>query len=218
MKFTELIEDNLGEQILTLDENKIVEFFSEHDPKIMTLYGNCPYNVVYHQGEYYCIGEDKSFSSLEKLVKYINEEYNEIVDLPICEGLTYAKFKYRSKYKNKGYQIHDKHPKVIVLDNDYCWDGKGNPRPNRHDVLAFNLNYSKDKKTDKKAVDEIVSFAHLLRKDKKDVYKRIKDMYPSIIKNIRCYKPQQMTKIKKKDGWFWKQCSVVDLAVTNDWE
>lgn len=219
MNFTDLLEDDLGEQILTLDENKVAEFFSEYDPEIMTLYGNHPYNVVYHQGEYYCIGEDKSFSSLEKLVKYINEEYNELVDLPICEGLTYAKFKYRSKYPNKGYQIHDKHPKVIVLDNDYCWDGKGNPKPDRHDILAFNLNYSKNKKIDKKAVDEIVSFAHLLRKNKKDVYKRIKDMYPQIVKNnIRCYKPQQMTKLKKKDGWFWKQCSVVDLAPTNDWE
>lgn len=218
MNFNDLKEKDLREEILSINEDNIHDFFSE-DRDIGTLYGNIAYNYIYNQGDYFLLGEDKSFSSLERMVKYINETYDDMVDLPICEGLTYAKFKYRSKYPNKGYQIHDKHPKVIVLDNDYCWDGKGNPKPDRHDILAFYLNYSKNKKIDKKAVDEIVSFAHLLRKDKKDVYKRIKDMYPQIVKNnIRCYKPQQMTKLKKKDGWFWKQCSVVDLAPTNDWE
>lgn len=218
MNFNDLKEKDLREEILSINEDNIHDFFSE-DRDIGTLYGNVAYNYIYNQGDYFLLGEDKSFSSLERMVKYINETYDDMVDLPICEGLTYAKFKYRSKYPNKGYQIHDKHPKVIVLDNDYCWDGKGNPKPDRHDILAFNLNYSKNKKIDKKAVDEIVSFAHLLRKDKKDVYKRIKDMYPQIVKNnIRCYKPQQMTKLKKKDGWFWKQCSVVDLAPTNEWE
>lgn len=218
MNFNDLKEKDLREEILTINEDNIHDFFSE-DRELGTLYGNVAYNYIYNQGDYFLLGEDKSFSSLERMVKYINETYDDMVDLPICEGLTYAKFKYRSKYPNKGYQIHDKHPKVIVLDNDYCWDGKGNPKPDRHDILAFNLNYSKNKKIDKKSVDEIVSFAHLLRKDKKDVYKRIKDMYPQIVKNnIRCYKPQQMTKLKKKDGWFWKQCSVVDLAPTNEWE
>lgn len=218
MNFNDLKEKDLREEILSINEDNIHDFFSE-DRELGTLYGNVAYNYIYNQGDYFLLGEDKAFSSLEKMVKYINEQYDDMVDLPICEGLTYAKFKYRSKYPNKGYQIHDKHPKVIVLDNDYCWDGKGNPKPDRHDILAFNLNYSKNKKIDKKAVDEIVSFAHLLKKDKKDVYKRIKDMYPQIVKNnIRCYKPQQMTKIKRKDGWFWKQCSVVDLAPTSDWE
>ena len=154
------------------------------------------------------------------MIKYINEQYDDMVDLPLTEELVQAKFKYRSKYPNKGYQIHDKRPKVIVLDNDYIYDGKGNVKPGRHDILAFNLNYSKDKKTDKKAIDEIVAFAHLLKKEKKDVYERIKKFYPEVVKNnLRCYKPQQMSKIKRKEGWFYKQCSVADLApTTNEWD
>ena len=214
MKFEDLIKEDLSNKILSINEENIKDYSFEN---IQTLYVNYAYNILENQGDYFIIGENKIFKSLEELVKYINEEYNEIIDLPLNEGLTYAKFKYRSKYPNKGYQIRDKHPKVIVLDNDYCWDGKGNRKPDRHDVLAFNLNYSDDKKIDKKAVDEIVSFAHLLRKDKKDIYQRIKKFYPEIIKNIRCYKPDRMTKIKRKDGWIWKQCSVVDLNSTNEW-
>ena len=211
MNFNDLKEKDLREEILSLNEENIHDFFSE-DRSIETLYGNTAYNYIYNQGDYFLIGENKSFSSLEKMVKYINEQYDDMVDLPLEEELAYAKFKYRSK------KSHDKRPKVIVLDNDYIYDGKGNVKPGRHDILAFNLNYSKDKKTDKKAVDEIVSFAQLLKKDKKDIYQRIKKFYPEIVKNnIRCYKPERMKKLKKKDGWFWKQCSVVDLAPSDDW-
>ena len=212
MNFNDLKEKDLSEVILSLNEENIHDFFSE-DRNIETLYGNTAYNYIYNQGDYFLIGENKSFSSLEKMVKYINEQYDDMVDLPLEEELAYAKFKYHSK------KSHDKRPKVIVLDNDYIYDGKGNVKPGRHDILAFNLNYSKDKKTDKKAVDEIVSFAQLLKKDKKDIYQRIKKFYPEIVKNnIRCYKPERMKKLKKKDGWFWKQCSVVDLAPSDDWE
>ena len=211
MNFNDLKEKDLREEILSLNEENIHDFFSE-DRNIETLYGNTAYNYIYNQGDYFLIGENKSFSSLEKMIKYINEQYDDMVDLPLEEELAYAKFKYRSK------KSHDKRPKVIVLDNDYIYDGKGNVKPGRHDILAFNLNYSKDKKTDKKAVDEIVSFAQLLKKDKKDIYQRIKKFYPEIVKNnIRCYKPERMKKLKKKDGWFWKQCSVVDLAPSDSW-
>lgn len=210
MNFNDLKEKDLREEILSLNEENIHDFFSE-DRNVETLYGNTAYNYIYNQGDYFLIGEEKPFSSLEKMVKYINEQYDDMVDLPIEEELAYAKFKYRSK------KSHDKHPKVIVLDNDYIYDGKGNIKPGRHDILAFNLNYSKNKKIDKQAVDEIVSFAHLLKKDKKDVYQRIKKFYPEIVKNnLRCYKPERMKKLKKKDGWFWKQCSVVDLAPNSD--
>ena len=218
MNFNDLKEKDLREEILSLNEENIQDFFSE-ERDVETLYGNVAYNYIYNQGDYFLLGEDKAFPSLEKMVKYINEQYDDMVDLPLTEELVQAKFRYRSKYPNKGYQIHDKRPKVIVLDNDYIYDGKGNVKPGRHDILAFNLNYSKDKKTDKKAIDEIVAFAHLLKKEKKDVYQRIKKFYPEVVKNnLRCYKPQQMSKIKKKEGWFYKQCSVADLAPTNEWE
>lgn len=218
MKFNDLAKEDLSDKILNITEENISDFFSEERDVIM-LHGNCSYNAIHNQGEYYCLGEEKTFSSLKKLVEYLNEEYNENIELPITEELAYAKFRYRSKYPNKGYQIHDSKPKILVLDNDYIYDGKGNIKPGRHDILGFNLNYSENKKVDKKAVQEIVSFAHLLKKNKKDVYKRLKDLYPKIVKdNIRCYKPQQMTKLRKKDGFFWKQCSVSDLAPTNNWE
>jgi hypothetical protein len=211
MNFNDLKEKDLREEILSLNEENIHDFFSE-ERELGTLYGNVAYNYIYNQGDYFLLGEDKSFSSLERMVKYINETYDDMVDLPICEGLTYAKFKYRSK------KSHDKRPKVIVLDNDYIYDGKGNIKNGRHDVLAFNLNYSKDSKLDKKAVSEIVTFAQLLRKNKKDVYQRIKKFYPEIVKNnIRCYKPERMKKIKKKDGWFWKSAKIEDLAPENEW-
>ena len=38
----------------------------------------------------------------------------------------------------------------------------------------------------------------MLKKNDKDVYERIKKFYPQAIKYIRCYKPNQMTKLKKK--------------------
>lgn len=217
MNFEDLSKKDLREKVLNLNEENIEQFFSEK-PQVMTLYGNCVYNVVYNQGDYYCLGESKTFSSLEKLVKYINEEYNEIVDIPLTEDLALAKFRYTSKHPTKGYQIHDKRPHVLVLDNDYIYNGKGKVVEGQHDILAFNLNYSKEKKLDKQAIQEITSFAHLLKKNKLDIYKRIKEWRPEVIPYIRHYKPERMTKLKKKDGWFWKQCSVTDLSTENEWE
>ena len=48
------------------------------------------------------------------------------------------------------YKIHDPEPTVIVLDNNYKYDGKG------YSVLGINLNYIKDKDIDDliKAVDK----------------------------------------------------------------
>lgn len=216
MNFNDLVSSSLAEEIINIDENNLTEFFSKKYP-VITLYGNMPYNILYESGDWYIIGEKKVFSSLEKLVDYINEEYDEAVEVPLNEDLAYAKFKYRSKYPDKGYQIHDKHPKVLVLDNDYIYNGKGKIVPGQHDILAFNLNYSGEKKLDKQAVQEITSFAHLIKKDKLDIYKRIKEWRPEVIKHIRHYKPEQMTKLKKKDGWFWRQCSVADLTGDEGW-
>lgn len=212
MKFNDLT-DTLREEIISLNEENIHEFFSKNRD-INSLYGNVVYNYINDSGDYYLLGENRHFSSLQKMVKFINERYNDMIDVPLNEELAYAKFRYRSKYPNKGYQIHDKKPKVIVLDNDYCWT-KGKKNPNRHDILAFNLNYSDQAKIDRKAIDEITTFAYMIKKNDKDVYERIKKFYPEAIKYIRCYKPNQMTKLKKKDGWFWKACSVADLAPTD---
>ena len=106
MNFNDLREKDLREEILSLNEENIHDFFSE-DRNIETLYGNTAYNYIYNQGDYFLIGENKSFSSLEKMVKYINEQYDDMVDLPLEEELAYAKFKYHSK------KSHDKRPPLI---------------------------------------------------------------------------------------------------------
>lgn len=217
MNFNDLVSSSLAEEIMNINENNLTEFFSKDYP-IITLYGNVPYNILYESGDWYIIGEKKIFSSINKLIDYINEKYDDMLEVPaLNEDLAYAKFRYRSKYPDKGYQIHDKHPKVLVLDNDYIYNGKGKVVPGQHDILAINLNYSKTKKIDKQAVQEITSFAHMIKKDKLDIYKRIKEWRPEIIPLIRHYKPEQMTKLKKKDGWFWRQCSVADLTGDEDW-
>lgn len=211
MKLKDLQDKDLSNKIINLNEENLRSFFKENDLNISSLYGNRVFNYTFYNGRYFLLGESVSFGSLREMINFINENNNEIVDVILKEELSFVKFRYRSKYPDKGYQIHDKKPKVIVLDNDYCWRN-GKKDPNRHDVLAFNLHYSDKAKIDKKAVDEITTFAYMLKKNDKDVYKRIKEFYPEIIKYIRCYKPERMTKIKKKDGWVWKQASVVDLA------
>ena len=205
MDFEQLASSSLTEEILNINEENINEFFSKDYP-IITLYGNMTYNILYESGDWYILGEDKIFSSVEKLIKYINEKYNDNVDKPILtETLSYAKFRYKSD------NSHDPRPKVLVLDNDYIYNGHGKVVPGQHDILAFNLNYSKDKKMDKKSVDEITTFAHMIKKDKQDIYKRIKAWRPEVIPMIRHYKPENMRKLKKKEGWFWRQCSIADL-------
>lgn len=193
MKFLELAETNF------LTQENIETFFQNQKPNYLIGESIYPYIDNYLVG----VGE---FSSKQKMVDYIQENFNDC----ILEDLAYAKFKYLNWH-------HDKYPHIVVLDNDYIYDGRGNIKKGRHDVLGYNLHYSKDKKRDMTAINDIVSFAHLLKKNKKDVYQRIKDMYPEQAKLIRTYKPDMIVKLKKKDGFFWKKCSVSDLAPSNEW-
>lgn len=204
MNFSDLASSSLTEEVLNINEENINEFFSKDYP-IKTLYGNMTYNILYESGDWYILGENKIFSSLKKLINYINEEYDDMLDIPLEEDLAYAKFRYKSD------NSHDPKPKVLVLDNDYIYNGRGKIVPGQHDILAFNLNYSKNKKIDKQAVDEITTFAHMIKKNKQDIYKRIKAWRPEVIPMIRHYKPENMRKLKKKEGWFWRQCSIADL-------
>lgn len=214
---SKLLQSSLYEKVYSLNEDNLHDFHLNNS--CSTIYGNCAYNIISDGSNWYCIGEKKPFNSVEKLIDYLNEKYNECLEYPtISEELAYAKFRYRSKFPNKGYQIHDPQPKVIVLDSDYIYNGKGKIVDGQHDILAFNINYSKNKKPDKLAIQEIVSFAQMIKKNKKDIYERIKEFYPNVIPFIRHYKPEQMTKLKKKNGWFWKQCSIADLAPKDDWK
>ena len=49
MNFNDLKEKDLREEILSLNEENIHDFFSE-DRNIETLYGNTAYNYIYNHG------------------------------------------------------------------------------------------------------------------------------------------------------------------------
>ena len=55
----------------------------------------------------------------------------------------------------------------------------------------------------------------MIKKDKKDVYQRLKDLYPECTKYIRHYKPEYMKGIKMKKGWMWRSASIADIQDYN---
>ena len=118
----------------------------------------------------------------------LNELLNE--ELPLIQ------FKYTNT-KN------DKYPKVKVLDFNYKGIKGQKTYGQRHDVLGFNHNYFRDKKKDGQAIDDIHSFAELLKADNKEKYKRIKDFYPDALKYIRRYKKSNIKELKMKKGALW---------------
>lgn len=134
-----------------------------------------------------------------KLKNYLKE-----VDL-INEELQYIKFSYKSVNSN------DPKPKVVVLD--FVYPGKKGQKTygQREDLLGFNLNYSKDKKYAKKAIDEIDTFARLLGAGKKEKWDRVSDFFPDVKEFVRRYKRENMKNIRRKDGWFWKKANFDDL-------
>lgn len=216
MKIAELAKTSLYEEIQNINENNINSFIETHDCD--SLFGNYVYTYISDGSNYYCLGEKKAFNSLEQMIDYLNEKYDDCLEPPtLCENLAYAKFRYVNN--NGKAKIHDPKPKVLVLDNDYTFNGKGQIKPGRHDVLAFNLHYAKKFKPTKEAIQSITSFAHLLKKDKQDIYHRIKEFYPEALECIRAYKPVNIEKLKMKNGWFWKRCSVADLTSDeeNEW-
>lgn len=212
MKLEEIYDNKLQDLLSENDIHKIFNYINENNLDLLELNGYSPYYVLYEHGDYHLIGLNKTFPTINKTIKYINETFNECIDNPyytLNENLAMAKFKY-TNYKN------DPKPKTIVLDADYVYNGKGKVVPNQHDILAFNINYAKDKKLTKQAIQEITTFANMLKKDKKDIYQRIKDFYPEALKYIRHYKPEFMQGIKMKKGWFWKKASVADIEDYNN--
>ena len=208
MKFAELGNKALSSLLEENDLHKIYNYLYENNIPILYLNGDSNYPIIYEDGEFHLIGFKQPFSSSKKIIKFINEELNDsFVDLTedlLIEDLVFAKFKYANWQ-------HDPRPNILVLDNDYIYNGKGKIVPGQHDILGYNIDYSKNKKVDQQAINEITSFAHILKKDKKDIYERIKAFYPDSLKYIRHYKPNAITKLKMKNGWKWKKCSVADL-------
>ena len=219
MNFVDLYDKELASLLEENNIDKIFTYIYENKLPVIELGGFSRYYVLYENDDYHLLGFSKVFKNLKECANYINNTFDECVDLTddiIKEDLARAKFKY-TNYK------HDPKPKTIVLDADYIYNGKGKVIPGQHDILAFNINYAKDKKFTRKAIQEIVTFAHMIKKDKKDVYQRLKDLYPECTKYIRHYKPEYMKGIKMKKGWMWKSASIADIqdynrAQQNEWK
>lgn len=112
------------------------------------------------------------------------------------EELPLIKFKYQN-YKK------DKYPRVKVLDFNYPGIKGQKTYKQRKDILGFNLNYFKEKKKGKEAIDDIDTFARLIYADKKEKYQRIKGFYPDALPYIRRYKKKDIKKLKLKKGSLW---------------
>ena len=63
-------------------------------------------------------------------------EQAEELSFVITESMRMAKFSYE-KYKT------DPNPKILILDDNYKYNGKGKIIPGQHDILGFNINYIK---------------------------------------------------------------------------
>lgn len=140
--------------------------------------------------------EDKSTHIVSKDIKEINE------------ALEYVKFHY-SNWHN------DKRPRVKALDFKYPGQEGQDTYGQRDDILGWNINYFKNKKYAKKAIDEIDSFARLLAANKLEKYKRIKHFFPEQAKYIRRYMRKHVKGLKRKDNGLWRKTKFPDLVKLN---
>ena len=86
-------------------------------------------------------------------------EQAEELSFVITESMRMAKFSYE-KYKT------DPNPKILILDDNYKYNGKGKIIPGQHDILGFNINYIKSKK-DIEKIKKIYNIAEKAKKEKK---------------------------------------------------
>lgn len=124
------------------------------------------------------------------------------------EDLAYVKFKY-DNYKN------DPIPRVKVLDTEYPGIKGQKTYGQRNDLLGWNLNYFKNKRYAKRAIDDIESFAKLLSADKGEVYKRIKYFFPEQAKFIRRYMRKHVKGLKHRKGVFWRNTTYPEIKKFN---
>ena len=119
-------------------------------------------------------------------------EQAEELSFVITESMRMAKFSYE-KYKT------DPNPKILILDDNYKYNGKGKIIPGQHDILGFNINYIKSKK-DKEKIKKIYNIAEKAKKEKIDIYKEIKEKFPNSLKYIRHYRRSFIKNFKEKKG------------------
>ena len=119
-------------------------------------------------------------------------EQAEELSFVITESMRMAKFSYE-KYKT------DPNPKILILDDNYKYNGKGKIIPGQHDILGFNINYIKSKK-DIEKIKNIYNIAEKAKKEKIDIYKEIKEKFPNSLKYIRHYRRSFIKNFKEKKG------------------
>ena len=119
-------------------------------------------------------------------------EQAEELSFVITESMRMAKFSYE-KYKT------DPNPKILILDDNYKYNGKGKIIPGQHDILGFNINYIKSKK-DIEKIKKIYNIAEKAKKEKIDIYKEIKEKFPNSLKYIRHYRRTFIKNFKEKKG------------------
>lgn len=119
-------------------------------------------------------------------------EQAEELSFVITESMRIAKFSYE-KYKT------DPNPKILILDDNYKYNGKGKIIPGQHDILGFNINYIKSKK-DIEKIKKIYNIAEKAKKEKIDIYKEIKEKFPNSLKYIRHYRRSFIKNFKEKKG------------------
>ena len=119
-------------------------------------------------------------------------EQAEELSFVITESMRMAKFSYE-KYKT------DPNPKILILDDNYKYNGKGKMVPGQHDILGFNINYIKSKK-DIEKIKKIYNVAEKAKKEKIDIYKEIKEKFPNSLKYIRHYRRSFIKNFKEKKG------------------
>jgi len=124
------------------------------------------------------------------------------------EGLTYVKFKY-SNYNQ------DPVPRVKVLDYKYPGQEGQKTYGQREDMLGWNLNYFKNKKYAKQAIDDIADFASLLSANKLEMYRRVKAFFPEQAKLMRRYQRAYVKGLKSKRGILWRKADINDLENKN---
>ena len=119
-------------------------------------------------------------------------EQAEELSFVITESMRMAKFSYE-KYKT------DPNPKILILDDNYKYNGKGKIIPGQHDILGFNINYIKSKK-DIEKIKKIYNIEEKTKKKKIDIYKEIKEKFPNSLKYIRHYRRSFIKNFKEKKG------------------
>ncbi len=129
--------------------------------------------------------------------------------MKLSESLKYIRFRY-DNYQN------DPRPKVKLLDATYPGIRGQSTFGKRRDLLGWNVNYFRNRRYARRAIDEIESFASLLSANKDEKYRRIKHFFPEQAQFIRIYNKQYIRSLKEKIGIRWRRVAFDGLTLESD--